>query len=515
MMPEKQPLSISKFYRPALACVFLVGIGFRVFHLFIVGFKVPYNLGGLFYQMSLEIIRNRFALPFDIPYYFPGGLPFAYPPLPFYIQAVIIQWFSPPDFITVNLLPPVFSVLSLAAFYLLAKKVFSDRWLVLTAVFTFAVIPLAVSEQIEAMGLAESLGTLAIILYLHALLWAQDRPRWYAGLYPGAMLGLCALSSPGSLYAGLLISVLFVGIALFRLIRSRETSLLRLVLIVGITGLAVSAPYWLTVISNHGIGIFLKAFSGQQSALFDTLIQSFAGLRLLWSSPFWNVLFLVCLAAVLLEKRILLAVFSLVLLFVVREEWVMCIPASLVIAQGLGFINRRLGKLPRINTNLLRVAVMWLLILFFVYISAFSLLFTINEDTYDITRTQVEDLIAIQKEDLIPAHELVFVIGNFGLIEWTPALIQRSVINNPYGLEWVPAHYEVIQKLADETAAGMTPEELLSALNLYFPEIQSLYIVTSKLQLDELEDVLSTQGIHFESIQTYRELGIGKLLPGD
>ena len=95
------------YYKGALFISFLIGIAFRTYHLFIIGFKVPFDLGGLFYQMSIEIIKNGFLLPVSIPYYYPGGLPFAYPPLPFYIQAIVIKLFSPPQNYTLSI--PVIS----------------------------------------------------------------------------------------------------------------------------------------------------------------------------------------------------------------------------------------------------------------------------------------------------------------------------------------------------------------------------------------------------------------------
>jgi len=110
------------YYKGALFFSFLIGIAFRTYHLFIIGFKVPFDLGGLFYQMSIEIIKNGFLLPVSIPYYYPGGLPFAYPPLPFYIQAIIIKLFSPDIFITINALPPFFSVISLFGFFFWLRK---------------------------------------------------------------------------------------------------------------------------------------------------------------------------------------------------------------------------------------------------------------------------------------------------------------------------------------------------------------------------------------------------------
>ena len=53
----------------------------------------PYPLGaaGLFTQMAQQIAAADFRLPLQSPYYGPGSIPFAYPPLGLYLLAVLIK----------------------------------------------------------------------------------------------------------------------------------------------------------------------------------------------------------------------------------------------------------------------------------------------------------------------------------------------------------------------------------------------------------------------------------------
>ena len=87
-----------------ILALMIVGAILRVAHLFSIPFNTPFHLGGIFYEFSLQIIQNHFVLPNTIPYYSLGGIPFAYPPLGFYIQAIVMKLFAPAPFITVNLL---------------------------------------------------------------------------------------------------------------------------------------------------------------------------------------------------------------------------------------------------------------------------------------------------------------------------------------------------------------------------------------------------------------------------
>ena len=119
------------------------GAVLRIAHLFSIPFDTPFHLGGLFYEFSRQIILNHFALPETIPYYSLGGLPFNYPPLSFYLQALVMRLFSPAPFITVNLLPPLITAISLPVFYWMVKAKTSNDGLIIAALFAYAFMPSA------------------------------------------------------------------------------------------------------------------------------------------------------------------------------------------------------------------------------------------------------------------------------------------------------------------------------------------------------------------------------------
>ena len=50
----------------------------------------PLNDGGLFYQMTQELVANQFRLPFFTSYNH-LNIPFAYPPLAFYLTGALNQ----------------------------------------------------------------------------------------------------------------------------------------------------------------------------------------------------------------------------------------------------------------------------------------------------------------------------------------------------------------------------------------------------------------------------------------
>ena len=125
---------LSKWDWTAIA-IMLVGAGFRLYPLIIFPFDEPFRLGGLFYEFSRQILLNNFAFPETIPYYSAEGIPFAYPPLSFYVQAILIYLFNPTLFFTVNLLPPLITTLSLPAFYWMIRQYTDNIQLAIAGLF--------------------------------------------------------------------------------------------------------------------------------------------------------------------------------------------------------------------------------------------------------------------------------------------------------------------------------------------------------------------------------------------
>ena len=495
-----------------LALTLLAGAGLRFYPLYATGFSAPYDLGGLFYQMSAEILGAGFSLPQFIPHYSAGGLPFAYPPLSFYLQALFLKFITPRLFVSVNLLPPLLSLVSLLCFIPLAKRVIPGRWGALAAVFVFAVLPQAYVEQVQAMGLAESLGTVCLVLYPLSLLWAKDRPVT-AWLAPGLLLALCAVSSPGSAYAGLALSLLFAAWALVASIRARDARPLAGCMVVAAAGILLSMPWWLRVVHVHGLEVFLGAFSSQNASFFTELAERALGLKLLKASPFWNVLFILSFTALLFKKRFWLAAGALLLLLLPREHWVAAVPVSLVIGAGAAHLVELLSHLSKRKPNLVRVALAWSLALIALADSAFTQLATLNAETYDLTPVQVEDLGRIAQSGGLPVGAPLLVIGSDGLIEWTPALVQHVVLNNSYGLEWVPARYETVRSFSAELQAAPDLRSVLALAAGASAPPGPVYLITSPEQLQRLVGASQNSSVAPEPLFQGEEILLVRLDP--
>src|SRR5689334_4268541 len=117
----------------------------------------PLNDGGLFYVMAQDIVHSNFALP-TVSSYNAIQMPFAYPPLAFYIAAFLNTALHFNLLSVVQYLPPIVNTLTIAAFYPLARTILRSRLQAIFATFALALLPRAFKWLIMGGGLTRSLG---------------------------------------------------------------------------------------------------------------------------------------------------------------------------------------------------------------------------------------------------------------------------------------------------------------------------------------------------------------------
>jgi hypothetical protein len=448
----------------------------RIANLFSIPFDAPFHLGGLFYEFSRQIIQNHFALPETIPYYSLGGIPFAYPPLSFYIQAVILKLFSPPLFVTVNLLPPLIDVFTLPAFYWMIKAQTDDKRLMAAALFAFALMPSAFVNQIEGAGLAEACGTVVLLLYLGWLFRFEKNPRPVPALWAGLFLGLCVLSSPGSAYGSVIISVLFFLKFLGQDLKRHSFKSSAWLLLTGLTGLLVSAPYWLMVFRHNEFGGFTTTFLSQQGAsAFLNQIRymitfkpadmiTFVGDEGIYGFLFDWLVFAGLIWAMLNKQVFQIVIFFSVWLIPRVGCWLVAIPAAWLAASGIvhlvwpllqkAFSNKGANNRPPLAPGVLAL----ILVLLSVTGGVFTIHDLLNQPELLISAAAAETL--QHERQMIPADAHVLIAGNGALREWAPALLEREVLNCEFGLEWQPDELQQVYLINDALDAN----DLLTAM---------------------------------------------------
>jgi len=463
----------------------LIGAGtlFRVRHLFRIPLDEPCCLGGLFYEFSRQIQLHHFALPRVIPWYSEGGIPFAYPPLGFYLHAALSALLSPPKFLLINILPPLLAVLSLPLFYALAKEWYEKDAPALAALFAYAFMPAAFTNQIEAAGLAEATGSLALLAYAYALLRFERESRLRSVMASGVFLAASIAASPGSAIGATTLSLLYAATLLPR---ARRAALPKL-LLVGVLGALLSAPYVGLVLRNHGAEVFLRPIAGQYAgAQTGFFLLRFLKYILKFNIAdgsivlVWNALIFLGFSWMLLENQVFLPLLFLAFALIPRENvWLVAFPAAFLAASALvewllpGLSTRAALQNQRGKRRALLLVTILLLVL-----SAGAILPSeqkLSDENMRLPSREIASMESIREE--LPENAKLIVLGSETFKEWAPQILRREVINEIYGLEWKPQTLARVLSLNEMLDRACSWEEIESAL-IQYGNLKTVYLLS-------------------------------------
>lgn len=209
----------------------------------------PLNDGGMFLSMSRDIRDAGYALP-AFASYNGGSIPFAYPPLAFYITALISGVTGLELTTLVRYLPLLANLATVVAVGVLARSLLGFGWAALVAPAIFALIPRSYLWMVMGGGLTRSLGFLFAIACLGLARELYARPTLGRTLLCG---GFAAAALATHLELGIFTFISLVGIA-FLSARSPRAVLISGGLV--LLALLLASPWWVTVIARHGLAPF-------------------------------------------------------------------------------------------------------------------------------------------------------------------------------------------------------------------------------------------------------------------
>jgi hypothetical protein len=425
----------------ALIAASIFGFYFRFFPVLQTDF--PLNDGGFFVVMTEELLERDFILPFFTNYNF-SQIPYAYPPLGFYLTAFIAR-ITNLDLITLfRFLPAMISWLAIPAFYLAAKKLLKTSLSISIAVVVFAVIPRSWLWMIMGGGLTRALGLLFSILtiYFGYQLFSQQKQ-----IAPTILcFAMTVLSHPEAL----IFTAVNLGL-LFLFHNRTRNGFIRLVL-VGVGALAASSPWWITVLIRHGIEPFMAAT--QTSGISLTVINHLIQFNLTGETgpSVFAALAVIGLFYCLAKKEYFLpisAVTTIILIPRSGPNYLIAIIAMLaalalsdVILPGLNLIQTRLkpeeGKSKTSNGILTKI------FLFYLFLNLiFSATIVVNEQNTPLRALTSEDAEAMQWIQLnTPTDSRFLILSDTDWWtdltgEWFPYLAERQAVNTLQGSEWL------------------------------------------------------------------------------
>jgi len=256
---QKRTLTTNEISTLILLMAIILGAWLRVSPAWLAGF--PVNDGGMFYKMILDLQANSYTPP-SITTYNNLDIPFAYPPLTFYIGAVLSELLNISPLVVLRWVPGVINTLCIAAFYFLAREILGDKLKSALATLVFAITPRMGIWLSMGGGLTRSFGMLFMLLTIiqaHRLFSKKSSP--HQSIFWGMVFGgLTLLTHPESSIFAFVVSVYMWC--------TRSRSLRRLLHggLVSLGALVIAGPWYGFVIYTHGIDPFLSALrTGGQS----------------------------------------------------------------------------------------------------------------------------------------------------------------------------------------------------------------------------------------------------------
>lgn len=221
----------------------------------------PVNDGGMFYLMVEELQANHFMLPVFTQYNL-ADIPYAYPPFGFYVTALISSLFHIPALDVVRWLPPLVSTLSLLAFYLLADEILGSRLQAVLATIFYGLVPDSFGWAIMGGGITRSFGLLFLFL---TIVFANRLFTRASSLHAALTATFGAMAFLSHPETGLQAAAACVLLWLFRG-RSKRTFRWSVAVALGVV--ALTAPWWGTVLAYHGPAPFQSALQTSDDGAF-------------------------------------------------------------------------------------------------------------------------------------------------------------------------------------------------------------------------------------------------------
>ncbi|HMR98166.1 MAG TPA: glycosyltransferase family 39 protein [Anaerolineales bacterium] len=269
-MKQRKPITRDEWSKIILVLAITIGIYLRFNPTLQAGFAI--NDGGMFAVMVDDLRANDFALP-NFTTYNHLNIPYVYPPLGFYLGALASLIFGWDSTQVVRWVPAFFASLSIPAFYLLALQLLKNQFHAAVSTLFFAFTPRALWWFVMGGGLTRSPGQFFMLLTLAVVIRLYEQKRRSDIILAGVFGGLAVTSHPEAA-VHTLVSAVFLWLML-----SRKRADFIYSILVGVVVAVVSAPWWASVISNHGIAPLLSgaATGSKFAAVFNLLFFVFTG----------------------------------------------------------------------------------------------------------------------------------------------------------------------------------------------------------------------------------------------
>ncbi|WP_049972924.1 ArnT family glycosyltransferase [Haladaptatus cibarius] len=414
-----------------------IGTALLVHFVYLTTHPYPAYGAGLYLQIAEEISAHGYGLPERIPLYTRDGIPFAYPPLMYYVSAVIMDVTGVDPITLSRLLPGFVTVLYLIPFYYLAREVLESTPRAGFATVVLAVTPPVLQWHLSAGGVVRAPAFLFALTgaYTGIRMFKTGETKWLVS--STVLFGMTILTHP--VYTVFFGTTYLVMFACF----SRTPRGLVRGAIVASGGILLASPWWLQIVATHGAGIFTAAsgthtgLGGGMGRLLNQFVYSLDPELpvIFFIGSFAGAVYLVAKRRPFLPLWLVAAAFMLGKLRFQFPAGAMML--SILVFEVIVPRVRNLSARTRYSRSAPLVVVMVIvLIVSSVGVSfAASGLNSHHDSTTQPAFMDDDDMATMEwvQENTASGSEFV-VLGDAA--EWFPLMTDRPILVGPWGVEW-------------------------------------------------------------------------------
>lgn len=432
----------------------IFGLGIAVRLNFVSGSEYPLNDGGFFYSMTGELIKNKFLLP-EFSMYNHANIPFAYPPLAFYLIGFIHKIIGISLFDLFKYFPLIISSLTIPIFYLLSGRFFEKKIYRLIAAYIFVTLPRSFEWFVMGGGATRSLGFFFAMLSIYFLWEAFEDKKFNSKWILGTLFSaLTILSHP--------LSSVFLAFSVIVLFVYHFPVKLKFVVAYGCMIMILTSPWWVTVLINHGLSPFIGASGTGHLDWFE--IKNLVTQNYGYENPFFLQITSMLAILGLFSKRkkisLTLGILCVVGYFVIPRGGADYLTAYLPILATIGFqvitdpwnneksILDDNNQFP-VELRSKKTRALLAFIFIYLFLGSYTYKYVYNKVSLRLDENNVQAMEWLKENTnenntvlTIPINEENRYWWNDFISEWLPVLSERENLITVQGYEWKPDIFE-------------------------------------------------------------------------
>jgi hypothetical protein len=426
--------------------------------------RFPLGVGGLEHAQITALVENNFRLP-EIVSYNRLVLPYAQPPVAFYLMGAIHEYLGVSLLDVMRWFPVIVSVMTLPIVYLLTQNYLGKTRVALLATAVFSVMPSTIYEVIGGGGGPAALGTLFALMALWQVL----------GLFrtgKGRYLPLTAVFTALALMSHIQWGVFtIISITVLFLVHQRTPRTTIYMILTLILTVVLLLPWLVTVFQVHSVNLYMNVLFNvwDVHTPLEALFQPYTSWTQESALAVLSVLALLGIFVAMASQRFGLVLWTGALLLLQPDAafTVTALPLALLIALTLdhmmlpglaSFVDR-----PRLSQGVSYILVAVIL--------AYALITPLaQQGLRDDARLQPlpTDALAamLWTENNVPTEATFLLLTaaddplQDSIAAWFPVLAERGSVNTVDGTEWNPSRRLDVELRRYATAQGCIDERV-------------------------------------------------------